>query len=252
MLRSLIRRTARLSDWDAEEVLQDVSLRLFEKAVSIPVSSLRWQLAGFVRNCVREFLRRQASYSLVEEIDDQIPSERPGADLALMEEEENTRLRAAIAALPSDLAEAYRLKFDEHRSYDQIAKQFQISKSTAFDRIKRAREQIHVALGLGLVEGRVVGPDDERIGSARASIRGECISVSQAMHTDELGAFRFVLLPVGQYILSACKEAYESRSISVMIAPGLNMPQVILGKSSVPDRPSATRTAQGGDVRVGP
>jgi RNA polymerase sigma factor (sigma-70 family) len=250
LLRSLIRRTG-LADWDAEEVLQDVSLRLFEKAVSIPLSSLRWQLAGFVRNCVREFLRHQAAYSLVEEIDNEMPSERPGPGEAFMEGEESKRLLAAVAALPSHLAEAYCLKFVEGRSYDQIARQFRISKSTAFDRVKEARARVHAALDLGLVEGFVIGPDGKGIGSALASIRGECISLSQSMLTDGSGGFRFVFLPMGQYILSARKKAYATRSAPLRVDPGLNMAQLILGKTSVPDQSSPTERVQGGDARVG-
>jgi RNA polymerase sigma factor (sigma-70 family) len=176
LLRNLIRRAARLTDWDVEDVFQDLSIRLFEKAGSIPLSKLRLQLAGFTRNCVYEFLRRQALPSLTDEISEHLPSEQSPLDQALIRDREQNRVRAAIAMLPRDLREIYVLKFAEGFSYDRIAKRFKISKSTAYERVRRARAELHAALDFGFVEGRVVGPNTEPIHSALACIRGGSFS----------------------------------------------------------------------------
>jgi RNA polymerase sigma-70 factor (ECF subfamily) len=139
-LRGFVRARVRC-DADADDLLQDVYLRMLEKISSLRnterLESWVYQIA---RNAIADFYRRA--------------SPRPGrpvediaGNVAVQPANNNNHavgawLSAAIDRLPKTLREAVRMYEIEGQSQDKIARTLQISLSGAKSRIQRGRRRL--------------------------------------------------------------------------------------------------------------
>jgi RNA polymerase sigma-70 factor (ECF subfamily) len=133
------------SESDADDILQDVFVRVVEKIGSLTqadrVESWVYQIA---RNAIADFYRRRTS-RLPEVVDDVIdPQERSG---------DNNRnhaigswLSIMVESLPEKLRHAVRLYEVEGLSQAEIAKRLGISLSGAKSRVQRGRRQLEQLL----------------------------------------------------------------------------------------------------------
>jgi RNA polymerase sigma-70 factor (ECF subfamily) len=133
------------SEWDAEDILQDVFVRVVEKIGSLKqadrIESWVYQIA---RNAVADFYRRTTSRrpEAVEDVvapqttsEDQNQNRAIGSWLSLM-----------VDALPEKLRDAVRLYELEGLSQVEIAERLNISLSGAKSRVQRGRQQLQLLL----------------------------------------------------------------------------------------------------------
>lgn len=144
-LRSFLRSRVP-SDADADDLLQDVFVRVHEKIGSLQQSgrmeSWVYQIA---RNAVADFYRRrvprpaEAVEDVVDPIDDPETSENPNRGVAAW-------LLLMIDKLPNTARDAVRMYEIEGIPQAEIAKRLHISLSGAKSRVQRGRQQLEELL----------------------------------------------------------------------------------------------------------
>ena len=140
----------------AEDVAQEAFLKAYARLGQLRESERfgPW-LLGIVRGAALDALRREKRRPTVwrEELADQTaaPPEEPGQALEMAERQ--ARIRAAIAALPEHYREVVALKYEQDRSYEEIAALLETTKQTVESRLFRARQALRQELGSLLDEG---------------------------------------------------------------------------------------------------
>jgi RNA polymerase sigma-70 factor, ECF subfamily len=137
---------------DAEEVVQDLFLALWEKREHLDVrTSLKSYLFTAVRNRV---LNRSARARLEQNYYDQIEragmeseTETPAADDELASAQIATRVQAALAELPPGCRRVLVLRWQEDLSYAEIAEALGISVKGVENQLARARKALRQRLG---------------------------------------------------------------------------------------------------------
>jgi RNA polymerase sigma-70 factor (ECF subfamily) len=147
----------RLAHWltgnrtDAEDVVQDASLRAFRSIRQFAGGSARSWLLSIVRNTAYSWLRknRPTAVITVEDLEaveaaHAMPSdpndENPEA--ALIAKADTEQLRAAIAALPAPFRETLVLRDIEGLDYREIAEATEVPIGTVMSRLARARRRV--------------------------------------------------------------------------------------------------------------
>jgi RNA polymerase sigma factor (sigma-70 family) len=154
----------RLAHWltsnrtDAEDVVQDASLRAFRAIREFAGGNPRAWLLSIVRNTAYSWLRknRPATVVTVEdlaavELEQSNPSD-PNSDTpeaALIAKVDTEQLRAAIAALPSPFRETLVLRDVEGLDYREIAEATEVPIGTVMSRLARARRRLISTIGNG-------------------------------------------------------------------------------------------------------
>src|SRR5258707_999694 len=119
---------------DAEDVLQNVFLRMINNRVALDeASSPEYYLRRAATNASIDLLRRKNC--LAETEIDEARDYGGRESTALLKE----RLRRALAKLPAADAELFVLCYLEGYSYDELAEQFQIERGTVASRLHRIR-----------------------------------------------------------------------------------------------------------------
>jgi RNA polymerase sigma factor (sigma-70 family) len=152
----------RLARWltgnssDAEDVVQDASLRAFRAIRSFAGDSARAWLLSIVRNAAYSWLRtnRPASVVTVDDLEAvELAQANPGdpdaptPEAALIAKIDAEQLRAAIAALPAPFRETLVLRDIEGLDYREIAQATEVPIGTVMSRLARARRSLTVTLG---------------------------------------------------------------------------------------------------------
>jgi RNA polymerase sigma factor (sigma-70 family) len=152
----------RLARWltgnssDAEDVVQDASLRAFRAIRSFAGGSARAWLLSIVRNAAYSWLRtnRPASVVTVDDLEavelaQANPSDpdAPTPEATLIAKTDAEQLRAAIAALPAPFRETLVLRDIEGLDYREIAEATEVPIGTVMSRLARARRSLTVTLG---------------------------------------------------------------------------------------------------------
>ncbi len=147
----------RLAQWltgnraDAEDVVQDASLRAFNAIRDFAGGSARSWVLSIVRNTAYSWLRKNRSAVVVGvedlaavELDQIKPGETQlqSAETSLIEKADADRLRAAIAALPTPFRETLVLRDIEGLDYREIAEATDVPIGTVMSRLARARRRI--------------------------------------------------------------------------------------------------------------
>jgi RNA polymerase sigma-70 factor, ECF subfamily len=151
----------RLARWlttngtDAEDVVQDASLRAFRAIRSYAGGNPRAWLLSIVRNTAYSWLRknRPATIVSVEDLEavelehgklDERHDETPESSLIAKVDAE--QLRAAIAKLPAPFRETLVLRDIEGLDYREIAEATEVPIGTVMSRLARARRRLLEAL----------------------------------------------------------------------------------------------------------
>ena len=152
----------RLAHWltgnstDAEDVVQDASLRAFSAIRGYAGGSARAWLLSIVRNTAYSWLRKNRPTAVVTvddleavELSQSNPS-NPDADTpetTLLAQIDAEQLRAAIAALPEPFRETLVLRDIEGLDYREIAQATEVPIGTVMSRLARARRRLTTTLG---------------------------------------------------------------------------------------------------------
>ena len=147
----------RLARWltgnssDAEDVVQDASLRAFRAIRSFAGGSARAWLLSIVRNAAYSWLRtnRPASVVTVDDLEAvELAQANPGdpdaptPEATLIANADAEHLRAAIAALPPPFRETLVLRDIEGLDYREIAEATEVPIGTVMSRLARARRRL--------------------------------------------------------------------------------------------------------------
>jgi RNA polymerase sigma factor (sigma-70 family) len=151
----------RLAHWltgnrtDAEDVVQDASLRAFRAIREFAGGSPRSWLLSIVRNTAYSWLRknRPTTVVTVEDLEAvELQQTNPGEpnsetpEAALIAKVDTEQLRAAIAALPTPFRETLVLRDIEGLDYREIAETTEVPIGTVMSRLARARRRLMVTL----------------------------------------------------------------------------------------------------------
>jgi RNA polymerase sigma-70 factor (ECF subfamily) len=151
----------RLARWltgnstDAEDVVQDASLRAFRAIRGFAGGSARAWLLSIVRNTAYSWLRKNRPAAVVT-VDDleavELAQAKPGdpdtptPEAALLAKIDAEQLRAAIAALPALFRETLVLRDIEGLDYREIAQATEVPIGTVMSRLARARSRLAATL----------------------------------------------------------------------------------------------------------
>jgi RNA polymerase sigma factor (sigma-70 family) len=147
----------RLAHWltgnrtDAEDVVQDASLRAFRAIRAFAGGNPRAWLLSIVRNTAYSWLRKNRTTAVVPvedleavELEQTKPGEASGEtpEAALIAKVDAEQLRAAIAALPTTFRETLVLRDVEGLDYREIAEATEVPIGTVMSRLARARQRL--------------------------------------------------------------------------------------------------------------
>jgi RNA polymerase sigma-70 factor (ECF subfamily) len=136
------------NDQDAEDVVQEASMRAFKYWKGFSGRDCRSWLFAIVRNTFYSSLRdRSAQPELkpdgeVDDIDDGIPN----PEIVLLQKADREMLRAALEDLPVEYREAIVLREMEGLSYKEIADISSVPIGTVMSRLARARKRLQIHL----------------------------------------------------------------------------------------------------------
>ena len=147
----------RLAHWltgnstDAEDVVQDASLRAFRAIKGYAGGSARAWLLSIVRNTAYSWLRKNRPTAVVT-VDDleAVELAHPHAETpetTLLAQIDAEQLRAVIAALPEPFRETLVLRDIEGLDYREIAQATEVPIGTVMSRLARARRRMTTTLG---------------------------------------------------------------------------------------------------------
>jgi RNA polymerase sigma factor (sigma-70 family) len=152
----------RLAHWltgnstDAEDVVQDASLRAFSAIRGYAGGSARAWLLSIVRNTAYSWLRKNRPTAVVTvddleavELSQSNPSNQDAEtpETTLLAQIDAEQLRAAIAALPEPFRETLVLRDIEGLDYREIAQATEVPIGTVMSRLARARSRLTTTLG---------------------------------------------------------------------------------------------------------
>lgn len=123
-----------------EEIVSDVFIKMWNNRRQLAISSsLKAYLFTAVRNQAIDFLRKQARNRTVDgEIRTAVPSNYSSPEEAVIFEEVNDAVEAAIEALPPQGRHIFRLSRDEGLKYREIASLLNISIKTVETHMRRS------------------------------------------------------------------------------------------------------------------
>src|SRR5215831_14292726 len=156
-----INEAYRLAHWltgnrtDAEDVVQDASIRAFRAIRNCAGGSARSWVLSIVRNTAYSWLRKNRPTAVVTvedleavELEQAHPGDKDGdnPEAALIAKADADQLRAAIAALPAAFRETLVLRDIEGLDYREIAQATEVPIGTVMSRLARARHRLIAAL----------------------------------------------------------------------------------------------------------
>lgn len=134
---------------DAEDVVQDACVRAFQFFGGFRGGDSRAWLLRIVRNTCYTWLQQNRANELTvsfnEELND-LASEEPGPEAALLRQVDAERLRQAMEELPTEFREVLVLRELEEFSYKEIAEIAAVPLGTVMSRLARARKQLEQCL----------------------------------------------------------------------------------------------------------
>jgi RNA polymerase sigma factor (sigma-70 family) len=141
---------------DAEDVVQDASLRAFRAIHRFAGGNARAWVLCIVRNTACSWLRKNRPTAVVTVEDLEAveaayakPADREGEtpEAALIAKADAEHLRAAIAALPTPFRETLVLRDIEGLDYREIAEATEVPIGTVMSRLARARGRLIATIG---------------------------------------------------------------------------------------------------------
>lgn len=154
-----INEAYRLANWlagnrtDAEDIVQDASLRAFRAIRDFAGGSARSWLLSIVRNTAYSWLRKNRPATMVTvedleavELDHVQPVSGDTPEAALIAKADSERIREVIAALPTPFRETLVLRDIEGLDYREIAEATEVPIGTVMSRLARARRRLIATL----------------------------------------------------------------------------------------------------------
>ncbi len=130
---------------DAEDVLQEASLRAYRSFEDLRGANAKAWLLTIVRNCHLTASRQRQRHNLLPlpdetgELGDELAAPTPGPEAAAMERDARRTLQRLLAALPEDQREVLVLREVEDMDYREIASVTGLPIGTVMSRLARAR-----------------------------------------------------------------------------------------------------------------
>ena len=136
------------NDHDAEDVVQEASLRAFKYWAGLSHRDSRSWLLAIVRNTFYTWLR-QRSPEVPRRSDgevDDVDVETPNPEIAAIREADREMLKSALEDLPIEFREAIVLREMEGLSYKEIADIADVPIGTVMSRLARGRKRLQATL----------------------------------------------------------------------------------------------------------
>jgi RNA polymerase sigma factor (sigma-70 family) len=130
---------------DAEDIVQEASLRAWRGFGNFRGSDGRGWLLAIVRNTCFTWLRKNRRQDLADEFDENIHSQEPDApdpERRLFEGLDTRRVQKALEDLPAEFREAIVLRELEGLSYKEIGDIAGVPIGTVMSRLARARKRL--------------------------------------------------------------------------------------------------------------
>ena len=139
---------------DAQDVVQDATLRAFQHVTSHHGDDARAWLLAIVRNCCYTWLNaRQTDRARRAEPGAELDIADPrGADELAIRTSEQARVESALARLPFELREVVVLRELEELSYREISDIVGVPMGTVMSRLSRARARLAALLNASAEE----------------------------------------------------------------------------------------------------
>ena len=136
------------NDQDAQDVVQEASLRAFKYWKGFSGRDCRSWLLAIVRNTFYSWVRqRSVQPELTETGDfDDVGDDTPNPENLLLQNASRDMLKAALDDLPGELREAIVLREMEGMSYKEIADIASVPIGTVMSRLARARKRVQIYL----------------------------------------------------------------------------------------------------------
>lgn len=125
---------------DAEEIVQDTFVRLWEEHESVKVNiSLKSYLLKMVQNkCIDWYRHKKIRHTYSISVMENSPQFEYNTDNYILHSELLEKLEIALGMLPADISEAYRMNRDKGLKYHEIADILDVSVRTVEVRIGKA------------------------------------------------------------------------------------------------------------------
>ena len=136
------------NDQDAEDVVQEASLRALKYWKGFSGRDCRSWLLAIVRNTFYSWLRKQSAQpgitedGEIDEVDDSVPN----PEHMLLQNADREMLKSALEDLPVEFREAIVLREMEGLSYKEIADIAGVPIGTVMSRLARARKRLQIYL----------------------------------------------------------------------------------------------------------
>jgi RNA polymerase sigma factor (sigma-70 family) len=136
------------NDQDAEDVVQEASLRAFKYWKGFSGRDSRSWLLAIVRNTFYSWVRQRSVQPQltedgeIDEVDDAVPN----PENVLLQNANRDMLKAALDDLPAEFREAIVLREMEGMSYKEIADIASVPIGTVMSRLARARKRMQIHL----------------------------------------------------------------------------------------------------------
>lgn len=129
---------------EADDVLQEVFIRLWHKRQSIVIhSSFRNYLYTIVQHCISDHIRacKRRKYTLPDDMPEQ-QEVTPQPDEQYQYKQVYYLWRGAMEKLPGQMRRIYAMKIEEQRSVKEIATELQLSEQTVKNQLHTAGQRI--------------------------------------------------------------------------------------------------------------
>jgi len=129
---------------EADDILQEVFLRLWNKRESIVIhSSIRNYLYTIVQNCINDHLRatKRKRYTLVDEFQEQV-EQMPQPDEQYQVKQVYHIWKDATRKLPGQMRRIYVMKNEDQLTVKEIASELQLSEQTVKNQLHNAGQRI--------------------------------------------------------------------------------------------------------------
>jgi RNA polymerase sigma-19 factor, ECF subfamily len=132
------------SEWTAQEILQDVFLKIWHNRESIDIEkSFRSYLFKIAENKVYDFFRKAAGDKKLRAQLLAVATEHyEHIEEFLLKKENNLLLQKAISSLSPQRQQIFRMCKLEGKSYEEVSRQLDISTSTVSDHIVKAGKSV--------------------------------------------------------------------------------------------------------------
>jgi RNA polymerase sigma-70 factor (ECF subfamily) len=140
---------------DAQDVVQDASLRALRFFGGYTGGDSRAWLLAIVRNCAHDWHRRRRTDRAMVDVDETTSPALVSADATdtrAIERSERGRVTRAVEALPIEYREVIVLREVEELSYKEISNVVGVPIGTVMSRLARARKRLATLLGSGAQE----------------------------------------------------------------------------------------------------